>query len=52
MVGDVCVCVHAGVHVGVHVCAVSHIVIFFLSSAFKLCQRLDKKYSVELLQAR
>lgn len=29
MVGDVCVCVHAGVHVGVHVCAVSHIVIFF-----------------------
>lgn len=40
-----CVCARARVRSVTH----CHI---FLSSAFKLCQRLDKKYSVELLQAR
>lgn len=44
-----CVCVRA--RGCACVCSVTHCHIF-LSSAFKLCQRLDKKYSVELLQAR
>lgn len=48
-----CVCVRArrGARGCACVCSVTHCHIF-LSSAFKLCQRLDKKYSVELLQAR
>lgn len=48
-----CVCVRArrGARGCACVCSVTHCHIF-LSSAFKLCHRLDKKYSVELLQAR